>query len=505
MELTYLLIGLVFGAILGAVILYFALKSSNVPRRMFDEINQNFIRSSSDLKNSNTKISDLENLLQTEKETNHQQSEILKQLQNDIARMSAVNDSQNEQISRQNEINSNQDQEIKSLISKNLELSELKSELTAQNKSLQELLDSQKEEIIKLQEAAKNEFKILANEILDEKTKKFTESNKENIDAILKPLGENIENFRKRVNEVYENDTRERSSLNSTIKLMMEQTNRVSQEANNLATALKGQSKTQGDWGEMILERILEDSGLTKDQMYFKQVNIKNEDGENFRPDFLVKIPGNKVVIIDSKVSLNAFERFASASEPDEQKANLQNHILAIRKHIDSLGQKKYDDIDESLDFTMMFIPIEPAFLLAVQEDSNLWNYAYSRNIILTSPTNLIASLKIIKDLWKREQQSKNAMDIVKRGELMYEKFVGFVGTMKDIGDNIDRTSRAYDKALAQLNSGRGNLINQALDLKSLGLKSNKEIPAQMINENEGLLDFIESEENTDFNTEEID
>lgn len=475
------MIGLLFGAVLGAVILYFALKSSHVPRKMFDETNQNFIRSSSDLNNSTLKISQLEESIKIEKDTNSKQGELLKELQTDIARLDALNDSQTKQIEKQTEINNSQDLEIKSLQSKNLELSELKSELSAQNKNLQELLDSQKEEITKLQETAKNEFKNLANEILDEKTKKFTETNRENIDLLLKPLGENLENFKKRVNEVYDNEARERFSLNNTIKLMMEQTTKVSQEANNLATALKGQTKTQGDWGEMILERILEDSGLTKNREYFTQFNIKTESGDNQRPDFVLKLPGNQIVIIDSKVSLNAYERMISAEDAEQKSQNLHLHIAAVKRHIDALADKRYDNLRESLDFTIMFIPVESAFLSAMQGDTQLWNYAYKKHIILLSPTNLIAYLKLISDVWKRDDQNKNAAEIARQAGALYDKFDGFVNDLLKIGKKMDDAKGDYENAMKKLSSGRGNLVGSVQKLKQLGAKATKHLPEALV------------------------
>ena len=390
MEISSLFVGLIFGAILGAVILYLILKSGSVSRTIFDEVNNNYIRTTADLQNSELKISELNTLHLTEKQANLHQNEVLNGLKNELATVSAEHFSLQNQFREQREINAKQNSQIENLVSENQKIFGRNAELSAINESLQQSLKNQKAEIEQIQLTAKNEFKNLANEILEEKSKKFTESNKENLDLLLKPLGENLETFKKRVNEVYENEARERFSLNSTIKLMMEQTSKVSQEANNLATALKGQTKTQGDWGEMILERILEDSGLTKNREYFSQYTIKNEHGENQRPDFVLKLPGNQLVIIDSKVSLNAYERMVSAENEGERKQNLMLHIAAMKKHIDALSQKKYDDLKDSLDFTIMFIPVEPAFLTAVQFDSQLWNYAYHKQIILLSPTNLL-------------------------------------------------------------------------------------------------------------------
>ncbi|MDO4225049.1 MAG: DNA recombination protein RmuC, partial [Bergeyella zoohelcum] len=280
---------------------------------------------------------------------------------------------------------------------------------------------------------------------------------------------------------VYENEARERFSLNSTIKLMMEQTNKISQEANNLATALKGQTKVQGDWGEMILERILEDSGLTKDREYFTQYNIKNENGENQRPDFVLKLPGGQIVIIDSKVSLNAYERMISAETEDQQKQNLNLHIASLKRHIDTLAQKRYDDLKESLDFTIMFVPVEPAFLVAVQNDPHLWNYAYQKHIILLSPTNLIAYLKLISDVWKRADQNRNAEKIAQEAGALYDKFYGFIDDLISIGKKMDGTKKDYESAMNKLSTGSGNIVRRIENLKKMGASAKKSLPENLV------------------------
>jgi Uncharacterized protein conserved in bacteria len=318
---------------------------------------------------------------------------------------------------------------------------------------------------------------------------------------LLKPLGENLESFKKRVNEVYDNEARERHSLNSTIKLMMEQTSKVSQEANNLATALKGQTKTQGDWGEMILERILEDSGLTKDREYFTQFNIKNENGENQRPDFVLKLPGNQLVIIDSKVSLNAYERMVSAENEEDRKMNLQLHIAAVKKHIDTLAQKRYDNLKDALDFTIMFIPVEPAFLTAVQYDQNLWNYAYQKHIILLSPTNLIAYLKLISDVWKRADQNRNAEEIARQAGALFDKFEGFVSDLIKIGKKMDDAKGDYENAMKKLSTGRGNLVGSVQRIKQLGASTKKNLPETLLeraNDQSEISLFDDEKQNTE-------
>ena len=490
MEITSLFVGFVCGAILGAILLYFVLKSVNIPRPVFDELNNNYIRTKAELQNSELKISELNDLYKSEKATNFHQTEILNNLKNEMATVSADYFSLQNQFREQRESAGKQNAQIEFLTTENQKIFARNAELSAINDSLQQSLKNQRAEIERIQETAKTEFKNLANEILEEKSRKFTESNKENLDQLLKPLGENLETFKKRVNEVYENEARERFSLNSTIKLMMEQTSKVSQEANNLATALKGQTKTQGDWGEMILERILEDSGLTKDREYFSQYTIKNEHGENQRPDFVLKLPGSQLVIIDSKVSLNAYERMASAQNEEDRKQNLMLHVAALKKHIDTLSQKKYDDLKDSLDFTIMFIPVEPAFLAAVHFDSQLWNYAYHKHIILLSPTNLIAYLKLISDVWKRADQNTNALEIAERGGKLYDKFVSFVENLEKVGKNIDQARNSYNDAYKQLATGNDNLVAQTQKLKQLGAKNRKKLSSGLVENAENQIDF---------------
>jgi len=492
MEITSLSVGFIFGAVLGAVLLYFILKSVNISRTVFDEMNNNYIRTKADLKNFELKISELNDLYKSEKITNLQQTEILNNFKNEMATISAEYFSLQNQFREQRENAGKQNAQIEFLTTENQKIFARNAELSAINNSLQQSLKNQRAEIEQIQETAKTEFKNLANEILEEKSRKFTESNKENLDQLLKPLSENLETFKKRVNEVYENETRERFSLNSTIKLMMEQTSKVSQEANNLAAALKGQTKTQGDWGEMILERILEDSGLTKDREYFSQYTIKNEHGENQRPDFVLKLPGNQLVIIDSKVSLNAYERMVSAQNEQDRKQNLMLHVAALKKHIDTLSHKKYDDLKDSLDFTIMFIPVEPAFLAAVHFDSQLWNYAYHKHIILLSPTNLIAYLKLISDVWKRADQNTNALEIAERGGKLYDKFVSFVENLEKVGKNIDQARNSYNDAYKQLATGNDNLVSQTQKLKQLGAKNRKKLSSGLVENAENQIDFID-------------
>jgi DNA recombination protein RmuC len=371
-----------------------------------------------------------------------------------------------------------------------LELTSQLSKLSANHSFLSEKLETQKTEFEELQKTAHLQFEKIANKLFEEKSSKFTETNKANIETLLNPLKEDINKFKTKVEETYDKESKQRFSLEEKVKDLIEQTNKVSAEANNLATALKGKPQKRGNWGEMILERILESSGLTKDREYFIQQSMKDEEGNTLRPDVKVILPDERVIIIDSKVSLVAYDKLVAADNPDEQKMFLEEHVNSVINHINQLSSKRYDDLEASLDFTMMFVPIEPAYFTALQGDSDLWAFAYSKRILLVSPTNLIACLKLISDLWKREWQNKNAMEIVKRGEALYEKIVGFTRTFEEIGNSIRASQEKYDKALGQLKEGKGNMITQANQLKNLGLKSDKRISLNMISEEESVWDI---------------
>ena len=357
-------------------------------------------------------------------------------------------------------------------------------QLEALVQSKEDQLHVQQEELLNTRNQLNKDFQILANQILEEKTLRFTDINKSNIEAILKPLNEKLVEFKAKVEETYDKESKQRFSLEERIKDLVALNNQISEDANNLTKALKGNSKIQGDWGEMILESILEKSGLKKGEEYFIQdfltdINgkrILNDENKYMQPDVIIVYPGGRKIIIDSKVSLSAYVRYVE-SETDEQKIAEKEHIISVKQHIDELSAKSYQDYIESLDFVMMFIPNEPAYILAMQLDSTLWDYAYRKRILLISPTNLIASLKVVADLWKREYQSRNALEIAKRGAALYDKFAGFVETLQDVGKNIDRSQKAYEKAFSQLKDGNGNLIRQAEMLKELGIKAQKDLP----------------------------
>ncbi len=357
-----------------------------------------------------------------------------------------------------------------------------KSKLETINKSLTETQNEVKKEIENLQAQSKLQFEKIASEILDEKTTKFTETNRQNLKSILEPLDKSIDDFRKNINDNLNKETEQRTRVEEQIKKVMEQTSVVSEQANNLASALKSNNKTMGNWGENILETILENSGLVKGEHYATQKAYTDDDDKKKVPDVLVYMPDNRVVIIDSKVSLVDYERYFSVDSEEEKKIHLDKHLQSIKNHVVGLSSKKYDDITEALDFTMMFIPVESAYLLAMQADPQLWNFAYNKRILLVSATTLISSLKIISDLWRKDKQNKYAVQIVSESEKMYSKLVGFLETFEKIGKSLNTSKDSYDNAFNQLKSGRGNVISKAQKLIELGVKAEKQLPVSFRN-----------------------
>ncbi len=360
----------------------------------------------------------------------------------------------------------------------------------AVNKGLEEKLKFQTEETEKLNEKFATEFENLANKIFETKTQKMTELNKENIKTILDPLGEKIADFKKKVEDVYSEESKERFSLGEKVKELAALNQTITEETRNLTKALKGESKTQGRWGEVILETILEKSGLRKGEEYFMEYQLFDADGnalrsevkgKKMRPDAMVMYPDNRHIIIDSKVSLNAFVRFVESDDKEQQKIELEAHVQAIKGHINELSKKAYDDYDKTLDFVMMFVPNEPAYITAIQADPDLWNFAYDKRILLISPTNLIASLKLMVDLWKREYQNKNAQAIAERGAKLYDKFVGFIENLQEVGRQIEKAGGTFNEAFRQLSVGNDNLVSQVTKLKALGVKNKKNLPEGLV------------------------
>jgi DNA recombination protein RmuC len=363
------------------------------------------------------------------------------------------------------------------------ELDSQVSRKTTENEGLNEKLSTLKKDLEKLQDNFRNEFRNLANDILEEKTKKFTEQNRTKLDEILKPLSDKIRDFEKKVEETYDKESKQRFSLEKEIKNLAELNQQISKEASNLTQALKGQSKTQGNWGETILESILEKSGLSRDREYFVQQSFTNEDGRRVQPDVVVVYPGERSLVIDSKVSLLAYERFASSETKEEQERALAEHLASVRQHVSELGAKNYQDLYQlkTLDFVILFMPVEPAYLVAMQAQPDLWSWAYDRRVLLISPTNLIAALRMIANLWRVEYQNKNAIEIARQSGDLLDKFVGFLEDLEDVGRKLDSTRQSYDASINKLSTGKGNLIRRAEKIKELGATPAKEIPRSLL------------------------
>jgi DNA recombination protein RmuC len=349
--------------------------------------------------------------------------------------------------------------------------------------NLREKLENQKTEIEAIHRKFTTEFENLSAKILDEKSKKFTEQNRSNLDIILNPLKDKIKEFEQRIEQSYKTESAERNSLKGEIKNLIELNKQISDEANNLTRALKGDSKKQGNWGEIILERILERSGLTKGSEYELQFSTSNEDGRRIQPDVIVYLPDKKHIIIDSKVSLLAYEAMANAESEDDRAKYLSQHIASVRNHIRLLSEKNYYSSQDltTPDFVLIFMPIEPSFGTAVQADGELFNYAWDRKIVLVSPSTLLATLKTISAIWKQEKQTRNALEIARVGGALYDKFYNFLKDMNTIGDRIKSAQESHDDAMNKLYSGSGNIIKRVEELKKLGAKSTKEISQTLL------------------------
>ena len=355
----------------------------------------------------------------------------------------------------------------------------------------QQALKDAKDTSEKLSTQLKLEFAEIAHKVMLSNSEQMRAKSEEKIGELLNPLKTELGEFKKKVDDVYVAEAKERHVLKAEIDRLITMSQQVSQEANNLTTALKGNNKTQGNWGEMLLESILEHSGLVKGREFVTQAFIKDaggniikdEEGRGLQPDVTVYYPDQRTIIIDSKVSLVHWEQYINSEDDAERTRALNQHLASIKTHIDGLSRKNYPKYAKALDYVLLFVPIEPAFLEAVKKDTNLWKYAYDKQIMLVSPTNLLAVLKIIADLWKVEQQNQNAIEIAEKAGMMYDKFVLFLESMESVGNGIKNAQTAYDKAMGQLNTGRGNLVGRAEELKKMGASAQKQIPDKIIYE----------------------
>ncbi|WP_430967996.1 DNA recombination protein RmuC [Spongiimicrobium sp. 2-473A-2-J] len=348
--------------------------------------------------------------------------------------------------------------------------------------NLQQKNEEQKEEVERLQEKFTKEFENLANKILDEKSTKFTEQNQKNIKNILNPLQEKIQLFEKKVEESQKENISIHSALKEQLLHLQNQNLKITQEAENLTKALKGDSKMQGNWGELVLERVLEKSGLEKDREYSIQQSFTLDDGTRVLPDVIIHLPDGKKMIVDSKVSLTDYERYVNA-EDEEREKFLKDHIHSLRKHVDQLSAKKYEDLYEmeSPDFVLMFVPIEPAFAVAINNDANLYNKAFEQNIVIVTPSTLLATLRTIDSMWNNEKQQKNAIEIARQAGALYDKFEGFVSDLTKVGKKMDEAKTEYKGAMNKLVEGRGNIIISIEKLKKMGAKAKKSIPEPIL------------------------
>jgi DNA recombination protein RmuC len=461
MEILYIILAF----ILGAVLAYFILKSSSVSRKSYEELQQNF----------------------TQKEADFNRI---------IAEISAENKTQIQKITELQELNERQNSEIKDLQSDKNQLIGLKSQLAAQNGSLQQLLDSQKEEIVKIQEEAKLQFENLANKILEEKTLKFTEQNQQNLKNILNPLQEKITDFEKKVENTHKESIDYHAALRQQILGLKEMNLQMSKETLNLTKALKGDSKIQGNWGELVLERVLEKSGLEKGREYEIQKSFTTEEGNRVQPDVIINLPDGKKMIVDSKVSLTAYEKYINEEDDEQKNSFLKEHVNSLKRHVEQLGSKNYQHLYqmESPDFVLLFIPIEPAFAIALNEDTQLYNKAFEKNIVIVTPSTLLATLRTIDSMWTNQKQQENAYEIARQAGALYDKFDGFVTDLVKIGKKMDEAKTEYEGAMNKLVDGKGNLITSVQKLKIMGAKAKKSLPDAILNRANSSLENLDEE-----------
>ncbi|MGC2048805.1 MAG: DNA recombination protein RmuC [Gallionella sp.] len=379
---------------------------------------------------------------------------------------------------------------INRLSNENINLVTLRDQITAelqvQNTKVAELtttLESERSRTVEKLQLLKNEFQTLANDILEEKSTRFTQQNQINLNQLLEPLKVKISEFQGKVQEVYVQEGKDRSALAEQVKQLMALNNQLSKDAHNLTSALKGQAKTQGNWGEFILERVLETSGLRRGHEYDVQESHTRADGTRAQPDVVVHLPEDRHLIVDAKVSLKGYEEYANAETDHQRDAAMKRHMDSVRGHIKELSEKNYQQLYglKSLDFVLMFVPVEPAFMLAIAHDSDLWQDAWKKNVLLVSPSTLLFVLRTVAHLWRQEQQNRNAQEIANRGAELYDKLSGFVEDLDNLGAKLHQAQKAYDGAYSKFTGGRGNVIRQAEMLKELGVKPVKHLPQNLI------------------------
>ncbi|RZT97132.1 DNA recombination protein RmuC [Ancylomarina subtilis] len=446
MEFLYLAIGVLKGMIIAWLILRKKLSFAEANHRAELLKKENmFILEKSELDQSKMKFEERANNLQNEKQ----------ELQTELA----IERDKNEKLNRSVSISA------------------------TERKNLEEKLDTQKKELEELQKRFTTEFENIANKILKENSKEFSSSNQKNMNEILSPIKEKLISFEKKVEETYDKELRDKISLREEVRKLYDLNTKISDEANNLTKALKGDVKKQGNWGEVVLERILERSGLTKGQEYDREVAMKNDNGQSIRPDVIIRLPEEKHIIVDSKVSLIAYERFVNSTTDEEREVFQKEHIASFKSHIKGLAEKHYQSSDSlnTPDFVLMFVPIESSFSVAVQADQELFGYAWDNKVVVVSPSTLLATLRTISSIWKQENQNRNVMEIARQGGALYDKFVGFVEDLIKLGKQMDGSQKLYQESMKKLYDGTGNLVGRAEKIRTLGAKVKKKLPQALL------------------------
>ncbi len=368
---------------------------------------------------------------------------------------------------------------------RNLDLEKELSELGTRLEEEREQSQARLEELRQARESMQKEFKLLADRVLEENSKRFGELSRGQVEQVLKPLKEQVAEFRERIEKVHTEETREMATLMQEIRQLRDLNRRIGEDAVNLTKALRGESKQQGIWGEMVLERVLEASGLREGEEYQREVSLRDAESKRFRPDVVVHLPDKRDIIIDAKTSLVAYERYVNAEEEEERKLYAKHHLEAVKAHIDRLSEKSYTELEgvNTLDFIFMFMPIEGALMLALQEDPSLYDKAFAKHIVLVSPTTLLVALRAVENTWRRERQNRNALEIARRAGALYDKFVGFAEDLERVGKQLDTVQKSYDSAWKKLSEGRGNIVRQIEGLRELGARATKEIPRKLADE----------------------
>lgn len=432
-------------------------------------------------------ITVLKKRLKEENEALRQSNELLKTDNIELDKLLAVSEQENLQIQELKKELLSHKSRIDQLMEENTfyqtKIAELKTQIEEEKKLTKEklaLLDSSREEL-------KNQFELLSGSILDRKSKAFTQLNRENLDLILKPFNEEIKGFKKKIDEIYISEARERSSLKTELDNLKNLNQQLNKEAMNLTRALKGDKKAQGTWGELILENVLEQSGLRNGAEYETQTGFRDRDNKLLKPDVIIHLPEGKDIVVDSKVSLVDYEKYCASDEDKEKAVHLENHVAAIRNHISTLSSKDYTSLKGvvSLDFVLMFIPVEPAFIVAFQHDENLFSQAFSSRIVIVTPTTLLATLRTIENIWRYEKQNRSTILIAEKAGALYDKLRGFVEDIEKLGTQMATANKTYENAVNKLTRGRGNLISQTQQFLDLGIKVKKEISKSVLERSE--------------------